>query len=474
MSAVFRTVAYAAWVLAFGLSVWLAIEFHEYKFGISLGVTVLALILSALGLVLARWNAQQKDGLGTSIGIVLWAAGAVSFGITEMGYWASSYKDRHAEYVHVKTAKARQEGLTDIAWEAVKTGEVRATAAEVTARIRAAQQSDLWASSNGCTNATAPRSRAFCQGYFELEAKLAAASKLETMEARFLSEKTEAKETMIHNVFAAADLIAENSKLDEKEAATLVVLIIALVLMLSRDLLLIVANPFGGAAGARTAALAPEATVTPSASLPAIPRPRKDALATIAGVDVRKDIGQTYGIAAEVSDKADVRPAEHSEKFVSPNIDPDGPGTPANLPKISDSSPADGDTEDPKVVRPEQWKQDTQSYHANLDWRLEKAKKHKKPDDATALHWMYETTRVLDDDERILKRWMPSRDLHPGYKKWCTRLGKKPLSQRRFSTVLAGELDLPKLRGADGKRKSAVMLFPLELIPATQKRTRAA
>lgn len=218
------------------------------------------------------------------------------------------------------------------------------------------------------------------------------------------------------------------------------------------------------------AALAPEATVTPSASLPAIPRPRKDALATIAGVDVRKDIGQTYGIAAEVSDKADVRPAEHSEKFVSPNIDPDGPGTPANLPKISDSSPADGDTEDPKVVRPEQWKQDTQSYHANLDWRLEKAKKHKKPDDATALHWMYETTRVLEDDERLLKRWMPSRDLHPGYKKWCTRLGKKPLSQRRFSTVLAGELDLPKLRGADGKRKSAVMLFPLELVNHSAKR----
>lgn len=43
-----------------------------------------------------------------------------------------------------------------------------------------------------------------------------------------------------------------------------------------------------------------------------------------------------------------------------------------------------------------------------------------------------------------------------------------------LSSPPARELDLPKLRGADGKRKSAVMLFPLELIPATQKRTRAA
>lgn len=33
---------------------------------------------------------------------------------------------------------------------------------------------------------------------------------------------------------------------------------------------------------------------------------------------------------------------------------------------------------------------------------------------------------------------------------------------------------LPDTKEADGKRKSAVMLFPLELIPATQKRTRAA
>ena len=157
MSAVFRTVAYAAWALAFGLSVWLAVEFHEYKFGISLGVAILALILSAFGLVMARFCG--KDRVAMAIGIVLWAAGAISFAITELGYWSSSYKDRHAQYMQVKEAKARQEGMKDLAWEALRTGEARATTAELEARIKAARQQSR---SNG--NAPIRQWHFLCEG----------------------------------------------------------------------------------------------------------------------------------------------------------------------------------------------------------------------------------------------------------------------------------------------------------------------
>ncbi len=272
MREAFRAIAYAAWLLAFGLSIWLAIELHEYKFGIALGVAILALILSAFGLVMARHCAQQKDRLAMTIGVVLWAAGALTFSITEFGFWYSSYKERYAEYVQVTKSKVREEGLKDSAWEAIRTGEARASSAELEAKMKAARQNDAWLSSKGCVNATQPKSRAFCQGYFELEAKLASAGKLEALEARVIGEKVETKESVVHNVFAAADLLADNSDLSGRQAATVVVVIIAMMLMLSRDLLLILANPFGRREDRATAAKDERATpVAPSVSFAAQP-----------------------------------------------------------------------------------------------------------------------------------------------------------------------------------------------------------
>jgi electron transfer flavoprotein alpha subunit len=257
MRVAFRAVAYAGWALAFGLSVLLAVQLHQYKFSIALGVAVLALILSAFGLVMARHCARDKDRLAMTIGIVLWAAGATTFAITEFGFWYSSYKDNYAEYVQITKAKARQEGLRDAAWEALRTGETRANSAELEAKIRAARQNEAWTLSEKCTTATQAKSRTFCQGYFELEAKLASAGKLEALETRLIGEQVATKETVVHNVFAAADLLAENFNLTNRQAATIVVIIIAVMLMLARDLLLIVANSFGGAVAARTAAKAP-------------------------------------------------------------------------------------------------------------------------------------------------------------------------------------------------------------------------
>lgn len=284
MKIAFRAVAYAAWALAFGLSVLLAVQLHQHKFSIALGIAVLALILSAFGLVMARYCWRDKDRTAATIGVVLWAAGATTFAITEFGFWYSSYKDNYAEDVQITKAKTRQEGLKDAAWETLRTGETRAGSAELEARLRGARQHEAWLTSDKCTRAQ-PKSRAFCQGYFELEAQLASAGKLEALETRLVGEQDATKQTVVHNVFAAADLLAENFDLSNRQAATIVVATIALMLMLSRDLLLVLASPFGGAVAARRALEAPEAIPAP----PAIsPRPRaplepRNVLAIIAG-----------------------------------------------------------------------------------------------------------------------------------------------------------------------------------------------
>lgn len=267
MNMLLRILANAIWALAFGLSVWLAVEHHGYVFDIALGVSVLSLMLSGLGLLFARYCGRDGDRLAMSIGVIIWLAGAMAFAVTEFGYWASSYKEKHSVYVQSKAVQVRQDGLKDNAWEALKTGEIRATSAELQSRIKAAQQSDIWLVTRRCTAATTPATRQFCREYFELDASVARAAKLEAIEAGFMAEKPDEKQKLANRVFAAADLIAENTNLSERQAATMVIFIVAALLMVARDLLPIVANPLRK----RKEALQPaKATETPAVATPAI------------------------------------------------------------------------------------------------------------------------------------------------------------------------------------------------------------
>ncbi len=447
MTGIFRGVAYAAWMLAFGLSIWLAVEFHEYHIGIALGVAILALILSAFGLLMARSCGQQKDRLAMTIGIVLWAAGAISFAITELGFWSSSYKDRHAEYVQVKTAKARQEGMKDMAWDALRTGEMRASTAEIEARIKAARQSELYASSAGCTNATAKKSREFCGSYYELEAKLASAGKMETLEARLLTDKTDAKQTMVHNVFAAADLISENSTFTEKQAATIVVLTIALVLMLARDLLLIVANPFGGAAVASGAAKASAASIIPTTQLPAVltapPAPRSPmvVMEKLTGVKA----------AAKSPEIPDSSPVELSASVsaLSAPTDPDGPGTPIAKPEPKVEEVAE-ERKGPSLV----WENDAPP-------TASRAKKRGHKPEAKVESWLGESTSQVDDPS--IK--VGSEACWRSYLSYCDVTGKQPMGRKLFSrklNVLLGQkTGKGRKRDKNGSVFTGLMINPV-------------
>jgi hypothetical protein len=462
MTGIFRGVAYAAWMLAFGLSIWLAVEFHEYHIGIALGVAILALILSAFGLLMARSCGQQKDRLAMTIGIVLWAAGAISFAITELGFWSSSYKDRHAEYVQVKTAKARQEGMKDMAWDALRTGEMRASTAEIEARIKAARQSELYASSAGCTNATARKSREFCGSYYELEAKLASAGKMETLEARLLGDKTDAKQTMVHNVFAAADLIAENSTFTEKQAATIVVLTIALVLMLARDLLLIVANPFGGA----TAALGSAKASDPISVAPA---PVAAVLRDPPAIPVRFERKPITPMIELPEFNSSALP-QHSSALSAKTeeSDPDGPGTPIAKPE----EPKIEVAEDPKIVRPAVWHEESAPPVAPRT-NGKRQRNHLNRKDQTVIQWLGDCCSITDDSTHIAT----GRQCFASYKHYCDarRISEKDrVPQNRMSTLLSGQLGT-RIDGR-GKRNGNGAVFPgLMINPiAAQARRRVA
>lgn len=196
------------------------------------------------------------------------------------------------------------------------------------------------------------------------------------------------------------------------------------------------------------AALAPEATVTPSASLPAVLRPRKDALATIAGVDVRNNIGQADGIAAEVSDKL----APNAVSVPEVGTDPDGPGTPIAKPE----DPKEVAEEDPKVVRPAVWHEENSPPVAPRT-NGKRQRNHLNRKDQTVIQWLSDCCSITDSDAHLAT----GQQCFASYKSYCDsrRIAEKDrVPQNRMSTVLSGQLGTRS--GGRGKRNGKGAVFP--------------
>ena len=243
MKSVTKAIGYMSFVIAFGLSVWLVLEFHQWKISLSSGVAMLALLLSAFGLVMARLSARRGDYLSAALGVVLWMVGVGSFTITELGFWSGAYKERHVEYLEIKKDKSRLEALSDQAWKALTTGDVPASVAEIKAKIAAAKHHERWRPTKGCTDATISESQAFCQTYSNLQVQLAQTVARADLEKKLLAKAPIDNKDPVHDVFALADPLVDWFGIDQKTAFYIVILATWIVLVIARDLGLIAANP---------------------------------------------------------------------------------------------------------------------------------------------------------------------------------------------------------------------------------------
>lgn len=319
MHVIVKIVGYSAFAIAFGLSGALALDFHQGQNAIAVGVAILALILSAFGLLFARHSWQRGDYLSMLLGFTLWAVSAVSFTVTELGFWTSSYNERHAEYLQVKAAKARQEGLSDQAWKALTTGEMHATPAQIEAKLNAARQNERWSMSGGCISATARASQQFCEGYFNLQAEHAAAVQRAKFEKQIMADGDVKPESFTHNIFAQAESLGRWLGISEKHAADIVTITTWLLLLLARDTGLLVANPLGARREARTAAKASEATSVPLKVFPPVQPRTPLPEAPIAGLLSRK-AGNSSNISS--SSPEPTPPADSAPPPVEPKPEP--------------------------------------------------------------------------------------------------------------------------------------------------------
>jgi hypothetical protein len=149
-------------------------EFDSHVFG---AASVAADGLKALMpfLIFAAW--RNRNWLQAFGGTALWAVCIVYALTSALGFASLNRSDttgartiQAEKYEDLRTQLSR---ITD----QQKWLDKHRSGGMVEAEIRAAQQHVRWQSTKGCTDATLPLSREFCEGFHRLEAELAAATK---------------------------------------------------------------------------------------------------------------------------------------------------------------------------------------------------------------------------------------------------------------------------------------------------------
>lgn len=323
----------------------------------------------------------------------------------------------------------------------------RASAA-VAADMAGLRQSSLWTRTAGCTNATVDESRSFCQRLSALQAELGTSKRAEDLGAK---AETLSKQLAGMGGAVVADPHAKMlNQLTGYDQQTIVLgwllLVVALVeggSTLGPIALSMAYRALQVREDGRTALKSSPASIIPATPLPAVltapPAPRSPMVVMekltgvkAAAIDVRKDIGQTEPIAAQVSD----------------NFDPTGPGTPIAKPE-------------PKVEEVAEARNVVSFFRDN--GQLPEAQRGKKKGHkpvAKAASWLADAcTQVEGHREK-------SKDCWKSYQDYCATYGKKELPRNAFSrqlNVLVGQKsgkDRPRNKGGstfEGIRINPVM-----------------
>lgn len=414
------------------------------------GIVMLAAFVGSIGLAYTRisWQNGAHATAGAALVVALLAICTHAF--MEASYWSSIIDQINQEVSSERAMNDARAAVAAKRKERYVASSNGRSAGQIEAELRAAEQNILYTRSGSCTNATAVDSRAFCQSYFLLQSKLAAAKEAGQLEGVVWSAGTTVEGTAKRNLAAIA-LLAANLFGGNPETYTAAIVI---TLVAFTQALLAFALVIGWAPeprrDLRTAAKAVAAVNTRAVAASPVPAP-----APRSELQPRRDVLEIMtGVAAPVT-----KMVEKTADPAHQSPDPDGPGTPLPAPQEPVEDDRDNVVDHPakKLLSPE--------HLTKADLRIDR-----RVNENSVTRWLRDRTVTLDDS----RRGKPAHELLPDYQRYCREKGESALSKRKFSTVLRGELDLPKLRGADGKRKSAVMLFPVELVTQSAKKARAA
>lgn len=182
---------------------------------------ILAAIVGAIALVYSK----HKEALV----IALLAVTVDVF--LEASYWSSTIEDIGAQIVREKAQQAARDIVIEKRKERYSNSEVGKAPAQIEAEIRAAQQNERWTSSKNCMAATATASRVFCEGYFKLQAELAAAKEASSLEETVWGRGTTIEVDMPRNLAKGAMWISDITGVSVQSATNFLVAALVLFTM---------------------------------------------------------------------------------------------------------------------------------------------------------------------------------------------------------------------------------------------------
>lgn len=458
-----KPIGYAIWLLAFGLSIKLAWDFSGQQLSVAFGALFLALVMSAFGLIFARDAWRLKAWPEFCFGSALWIAGAASFGIMEFGFWSSSYNERHAVYVQAKTTQARAEGLDERDWKALTTGQLPVAPAQIEAQLNAARQNERWRATSGCTDATTRPSQEFCKTFFEMQASLAGAQQRIRLEEKFKAMPSPQGRDMVHDVFAQAETLSHWLNIDEKQAASLVIITTWLLLMLARDTGLLVANPLGRQRKPQEAPKAvPAAATRADAETPHVSR-------SVPVLDAHphdlKRLGELGRMMKEAI--AEREPGSSGGDMT----DPSGGGG-GHVAAPEEKPEAETPVSNVYALKP------PATASAPTAWKITKAERREQRDkrkQVNKLHLSHATVRDwikacnVRVDETVARSFS---DVRSAYEEWCgAEIKQRPNALAR---IIRDEFKLPPSKGKNN-RNSAGSHYPLVWdVPMAEPKRRVA
>jgi hypothetical protein len=190
------------------------------------GIVMLAAFTGAIGLAYARHNFQAKAYGSAFAALIVGLLGIAVHGVLESSYWFSIIDEISAQTERQKAVDEARGVVIEKRKERYANSAIGKSVDEIKANIQSAKQHERWVSSAGCTNATVPESRAFCEGYYKLQADLAKAREAGSLEAVVWNATTNVEVGVSRDLAATAIRIAEYLSEDPRKWSGIIVLII--------------------------------------------------------------------------------------------------------------------------------------------------------------------------------------------------------------------------------------------------------
>jgi len=413
-----RLLALCIWLPSIALTYILVAEFTEGQSSVIFGLAMISLLVSAVSLLSARYAFRRGDRVWGYSSVAMYVLAAVVMVFLEIGFWHSSILSSHKAMQDANAAREGVEIIQAREREALKTGKIAESAAELRAKMQAELvkpigRATLGQLTNNCADGTSAAAR-LCGGYFSIQAELSKAETAEKIEQRIWNAGTRVEFTGLKkDIFAGATALSSMIGGSPEMWASIMSVILMAMLMATRDLSGI--GAVGPSIKLKPAQEPQEARVSPEAAPAPVAAP-EPALPTVEAVSAAmkpKSPPPTNGGTRQAKPEPKPAPAPVDENKV------------VRIAERTERLPASAFFEEAAPPR-----------------KLRRGDRRHHPVGA-AKAWLRDCTERTPD----LAMTVSTQDAWDHYREWCEAADLRILPRSRFERAVSAKVGSTSIRG---------------------------